>query len=56
MIEDFKETSPKTITEVSSTLELSRKEIFSLPYISEETDFLKHQVQKNFTMNATALQ
>ena len=54
--EEFQEQNSKNIIEISTTLELSGKELFSLPYVSQETDFLKNQVQKNFTMNATALQ
>ena len=39
-----------------STLEAEKKELFSLPYLGDEQDFLRDRIEKLFVMNATALQ
>ncbi len=38
------------------TLEVEKKELFALPYIGEEREFLRDRIEKIFVMNATALQ
>lgn len=45
--------SPLSLT---ATLEVEKKELFSLPYLWEERDFLRDRIDKLFVMNATALQ
>ena len=44
------------IESITTTLEVDKKELFSLPYLGEEKDFLKDRIEKIFVMNATALQ
>ena len=41
---------------LSEALEIEKKDLYSLPYIGEESDFLQDRIEKTFTMNATALQ
>jgi DNA helicase II / ATP-dependent DNA helicase PcrA len=44
------------VSDILSTLEIEKKELFSLPYLWEERDFLRDRIEKLFVMNATALQ
>jgi hypothetical protein len=44
------------IESLIKTLEVEKKDIFSLPYLGEENDFLRDRIEKIFVMNATALQ
>jgi DNA helicase II / ATP-dependent DNA helicase PcrA len=44
------------LTSLTATLEVEKKELFSLPYLGHEQDFLRDRIDKLFVMNATALQ
>ena len=41
---------------LTATLEVEKQELFSLPYLGDEQDFLRDRIDKLFVMNATALQ
>jgi ATP-dependent exoDNAse (exonuclease V) beta subunit len=44
------------LTSLTETLEVEKRELFALPYLGEEQDFLKDRIDKLFVMNVTALQ
>ena len=44
------------LSSLTKTLELEKKELFALPYLWDERDFLQDRIEKIFVMNATALQ
>mgnify|MGYP002776069401 FL=1 len=44
------------LVSLTETLEAEKKELFSLHYLWGEKDFLRERIEKNFVMNATALQ
>jgi hypothetical protein len=44
------------VTDLSTTLEVEKRELFALPYLGEENEFLRDRIEKLFVMNATALQ
>jgi DNA helicase II / ATP-dependent DNA helicase PcrA len=44
------------LASLTETLEVEKRELFALPYIGEEQDFLKDRIDKLFVMNVTALQ
>ena len=44
------------VSHLTETLALEGKELFSLPYLGDEVDFLREQTWSKFVMNATALQ
>lgn len=52
----WEETQFIDISSLENTLEVEKKELFALPYLGHEKDFLLDRVQKQFVMNATALQ
>ena len=54
--EDWKEITSVPLTSLTATLEVEKKELFALPYLGEENDFLRDRIEKIFVMNATALQ
>lgn len=37
-------------------LRTERRDLYALPYLGEESDFLRERIKKNFTLSATALQ
>ena len=53
---DWEEVTTVPITELTSTLEVEKQSLFSLPYLGEENNFLRDRIEKIFVMNATALQ
>lgn len=53
---EWEETDTVSLTNLSSTLEVEKRELFSLPYLGEENEFLRDRIEKMFVMNATALQ
>lgn len=54
--EDWEESTTVPLTSLSKTLEVDKKELFALPYLGEEKEFLRDRIEKIFVMNATALQ
>lgn len=54
--ETWKELTTVPLTSLTKTLEIEKKELFALPYLGEEKDFLRDRIEKQFVMNATALQ
>lgn len=44
------------LSSLTETLEAEKRELFALPYLGEETAFLRDRIEKIFVMNATALQ
>ena len=54
--EDWEEITSVPLTSLTATLEVEKKELFALPYLGEENDFLHDRIEKIFVMNATALQ
>lgn len=50
---EITDVSPDLLTEF---LETEKKYLFSLPYLSDETLFLRDRIEKNFTLSVTALQ
>ena len=54
--EDWEEITSVPLTSLTATLEVEKKELFALPYLGEENDFLRDRIEKIFVMNATALQ
>ena len=55
-IEEFTHAETQWSELITQTLELSWMELFTLPYLWNEIDFLREQVWSKFMMNATALQ
>lgn len=53
---DWEESTTTPLTSLTETLEIEKKELFALPYLGEEQDFLRDRIEKLFVMNATALQ
>ncbi|MBX9809380.1 ATP-dependent helicase [Candidatus Gracilibacteria bacterium] len=53
---EWEEITTVPLTSLTKTLEVEKQELFALPYIGEEKDFLKDRIDKIFVMNATALQ
>ncbi len=53
---EWEELTTVPLMSLTSTLEVEKKELFSLPYLGEEQDFLRDRIDKLFVMNATALQ
>lgn len=53
---EWEELTNIPLTSLTATLEVEKKELFSLPYLGEERDFLRDRIEKLFVMNATALQ
>ncbi len=54
--EDWNEITQVPISEITQSLELDKRILFSLPYLGEEADFLLDRIEKHFVMSATALQ
>ncbi len=54
--DDWKEMNSIPLESLTKTLEVEKKELFALPYLGEEKDFLRDRIDKIFVMNATALQ
>lgn len=52
----WEEVTSVPLSSLTASLEGEKKELFSLPYLSDEQDFLKERIEKHFVMNATALQ
>lgn len=52
----WEEVTTVPLTSLTETLEIEKKELFALPYLGEEKDFLKDRIEKLFVMNVTALQ
>ncbi len=53
---EWEELTTVPLTSLTATLEVEKKELFSLPYLGDEQDFLRDRIDKLFVMNATALQ
>jgi DNA helicase II / ATP-dependent DNA helicase PcrA len=53
---DWEEISSVPIADITKTLEVEKRSLFSLPYLGEENEFLRDRIEKIFVMNATALQ
>ncbi len=53
---DWEEVTAVPLTSLSAILEVEKKELFALPYLGEEREFLRDRIEKIFVMNATALQ
>lgn len=53
---EWEELTTVPLTSLTTTLEVEKKELFSLPYLGEEREFLRDRIDKLFVMNATALQ
>ncbi len=54
--DDWEETTNILLTSLTATLEVEKRELFALPYLGEEREFLQDRIEKLFVMNATALQ
>ena len=54
--EDWEEVTTVPLTSMTETLKVDKKELFALPYLGEENDFLRDRIEKIFVMNVTALQ
>jgi DNA helicase II / ATP-dependent DNA helicase PcrA len=54
--DEWQDMSIVPLESLTKTLEVGKKDIFSLPYLGEENDFLRDRIEKIFVMNATALQ
>jgi ATP-dependent exoDNAse (exonuclease V) beta subunit len=54
--DDWEEVNNIEASELADALEEEKKDLYSLPYLGEEQDFLRDRIEKNFVMNATALQ
>lgn len=52
----WEEVSTIPLSSLTATLEVEKKELFALPYLGEENEFLRDRIEKIFVMNATALQ
>lgn len=53
---EWEELTSVPITSLTLTLETEKKDLFALPYLGEERAFLRDRIEKQFVMNATALQ
>lgn len=53
---EWEEITTVPLTSLTKNLEIEKKELFSLPYLWNEKDFLRDRIEKIFVMNATALQ
>lgn len=53
---DWEEVTTVPLGILTDTLENEKKELFALPYLGEENEFLRDRIEKTFVMNATALQ
>jgi DNA helicase II / ATP-dependent DNA helicase PcrA len=54
--DEWKESISMPLSSLAETLEAEKRELFALPYLGEETAFLRDRIEKIFVMNATALQ
>ncbi|NRH20755.1 ATP-dependent helicase [Candidatus Gracilibacteria bacterium] len=54
--DNWEELTTIPLTSLTETLEIEKRELFALPYLGEEQDFLKDRIEKLFVMNVTALQ
>lgn len=54
--DDWQELTSIPLESLTRTLEVEKQDLFALPYIWEEKDFLRDRIDKIFVMNATALQ
>lgn len=53
---DWEEETTVPLSSLTELLEVEKRELFALPYLGEEHDFLRDRIEKLFVMNATALQ
>lgn len=54
--DNWEELTTVPLTSLTATLEIEKRELFALPYLGEEQDFLRDRIEKLFVMNVTALQ
>ena len=54
--DNWEELTTIPLTSLTETLEIEKRELFALPYLGEEQDFLRDRIEKLFVMNVTALQ
>lgn len=54
--QDWEEETTVPLSSLTELLEAEKQELFALPYLGEEKDFLADRISKMFVMNATALQ
>ena len=54
--DNWEELTTIPLTSLTETLEIEKRELFALPYLGEEQDFLRDRIDKLFVMNVTALQ
>lgn len=54
--DNWEELTTIPLTSLTKTLEIEKRELFALPYLGEEQDFLRDRIEKLFVMNVTALQ
>jgi ATP-dependent exoDNAse (exonuclease V) beta subunit len=54
--ESWIEITHTPIESLTETLTVEKKDLFNLPYLGEERDFIRDRIEKIFVMNATALQ
>jgi DNA helicase-2/ATP-dependent DNA helicase PcrA len=52
----WEELTSVPLDSLTKILEVEKNELFSLPYLGEEKEFLRDRIEKIFVMNATALQ
>ncbi|MBP9812649.1 PD-(D/E)XK nuclease family protein, partial [Candidatus Gracilibacteria bacterium] len=52
----WEELTSVPLDSLTKILEVEKNELFSLPYLGEENEFLRDRIEKIFVMNATALQ
>lgn len=53
---EFCEQERGGMSAISTTLELDAERLVMLPYLGDEQSFLRERVEKNFSMNVSALQ
>jgi DNA helicase-2/ATP-dependent DNA helicase PcrA len=53
---EWEEMTTIPINDLTETLEVEKRYLFSLPYLGDERDFLIERIEKNFTLSVTALQ
>lgn len=53
---EFREQERGEMSAISTTLELDAERLVMLPYLGDEQSFLRERVEKNFSMNVSALQ
>lgn len=53
---DWEDMTSIPLVSLTATLEVEKRELFALPYLGEEREFLRDRIEKLFVMNATALQ